>query len=86
MMLTLDAINETSNDWVLGYEPEHQKSFMEWLGMEKPDWQKMMLTGLALIAAIIAIISILLVTRYRRPDMDPAAILYRKFTEKAGLE
>lgn len=54
--------------------------------MEKPDWQKMMLTGLVLIAVIIAAISVMLVMRYRRPEKDKAAILYRQFTEKAGLD
>lgn len=86
MMLTWDALNETWNDWILGYGPENQNAFMEWLGMEKPDWQKMMLTGLALLAALVMVISIMLVMRYGRPAKDKAAVLYRQFTEAAGVD
>ena len=86
VILTWDALNETWNDWILGYGPENQNAFMEWLGMEKPDWQKMMLTGLALLAALVMAISILLVMRYGRPAKDKAAVLYRQFTEAAGVD
>ena len=53
--------------------------------MEEPDWRKMMLTMTFLIAAIIGIISLILMARYRPPPKDQAAVLYRKFTQKAGL-
>lgn len=86
MRLTWDAINETWNDWVLGYGPENQNAFMEWLGMKKPDWQKMMLTGLALLIVLITVISVLLVMRYGQPAKDKAAVLYRQFTEAAGID
>ena len=39
LTLTWDAINAKWNDWVLGYGPENQGKFMEWLGMEDPDWR-----------------------------------------------
>ena len=64
---------------------ENQNKLMEWLGMEDPDWRQMMLTLVAIVVALIAIISVLLMLRYRPPPKDAAAILYRKFTEKAGL-
>jgi phage gp36-like protein len=86
VMLTWDALNETWNDWILGYGPKNQNAFMEWLGMQKPDWQKMMLTGLALLAAIVTVISVLLAMRYGRPAKDKPAVLYRQFTEAAGLD
>lgn len=85
MGLTWDALNAKWNDWILGYGPDKQESFLEWLGMEEPDWQKMMLTMTFLVAAIVSIISLLLMARYRPPRKDPAALLYRKFTRKAGL-
>ncbi len=86
MVLTWDALNETWNDWILGYGPENQNAFMEWLGMDRPDWQKMMLTGLALMAGIVIVISVLLAMRYGRPAKDKAAVLYRRFTEATGLD
>ncbi|MFQ6004428.1 MAG: transglutaminaseTgpA domain-containing protein [Woeseia sp.] len=83
--LTWDAVNARWNDWILGYGPDKQESFLEWLGMDTPDWRKMMLTLTLLVTAIIAAISLGLVLRYRPPPKDYAAILYRKFTQKAGL-
>jgi transglutaminase-like putative cysteine protease len=85
-LLTWDAINAAWNDWVLGYGPEKQNSFMEWLGMEDPNWRKMMLTLLALFVVIVMAISFLLIVRYRPPAKDKAAILYRQFTKRAKLE
>lgn len=85
MGLTWDALNAKWNDWILGYGPEKQESLLEWLGMEEPDWRKMMLTMTILVAGIAAIISLILMARYRPPRKDRAAVLYRKFTRKAGL-
>lgn len=83
--LTWDAVNAKWNDWILGYGPDTQESFLEWLGMDEPDWRKMMLTLTVLVAAIVGLISLSLVMRYRPPAKDRAAVLYRKFTRKAGL-
>jgi transglutaminase-like putative cysteine protease len=85
MGLTWDALNAKWNDWILGYGPDKQESFLEWLGMDEPDWQKMMLTLTVLVGAIIGLISLVLMMRYRPPPKDRAAILYRQFTKKTGL-
>ena len=86
LTLTWDALNAKWNEWILGYGPENQSKFMEWLGMEDPDWRQMMLTLIAVVVALIAIISVMLMLRYRPPRKDAAAILYQKFTEKTGVE
>jgi transglutaminase-like putative cysteine protease len=86
LTLTLDALNAKWNEWVLGYGPENQSKFMEWLGIDDPDWRNMMLTLIAIVVALIAIISGNLTLRYRPPRKDAAAILYQKFTEKTGVE
>ena len=85
LTLTWDALNAQWNGWILGYGPDNQGKFMEWLGMDDPDWRQMMLTLLAIVIVLIAIISVLLMLRYRPPRKDAAAILYRKFTVKAGV-
>jgi transglutaminase-like putative cysteine protease len=85
LTLTWDVINAKWNAWILGYGPENQNKFMEWLGMEDPDWRQMMLTLVAVVTVLIAIISVLLWLRYRPPSKDAAAILYQKFTDKAGV-
>jgi transglutaminase-like putative cysteine protease len=83
--LTWDVLNAKWNEWILAYGPENQNRFMEWLGMEEPNWRQMMLTLIAIVVVMIAIISVLLLLRYRPPPKDAAAVLYRKFTDKTGL-
>lgn len=85
LALTWDAINAKWNDWVLGYGPENQGKFMEWLGMEDPDWRQMMLTLVASIVILLSVISVLLMLRYRPPPEDAASVLYQKFTKKVGV-
>ena len=83
--MTWDALNAEWNEWVLGYGPEKQQRFVEWLGLEDPDWRKMMLTMLACIALILSAISLLLLRRYRPPRPDAAAQLFQRFTRKVGV-
>jgi len=85
LTLTWDAMNAKWNEWVLGYGPENQDRFMEWLGMDDPDWRKMMLTLVGTVFSLILLISILLSLRYRPPGRDRAAILYQRFVMKAGV-
>ena len=54
--------------------------------MKDPDWRKMMLTLVAIVAGLVMLISALLMLRYRPPRKDQAARLYKKFVKKTGLE
>jgi transglutaminase-like putative cysteine protease len=85
LTLSWDALNAAWNEWILGFGPEDQKRFMEWLGMNKPNWKKMLLVLLALILVFVAAISILLLRRNRPPVPDPAARLYKRFMRRAGV-
>jgi hypothetical protein len=86
VQMTWDALNAKWNEWILAYGPDNQGRFMQWLGMDEPDWQKMILTLLAVVIVIVAVISALIVMRYRPPRKDEAARLYRNFTKAAGIE
>lgn len=86
LKLSWDAINAKWNDLVLGYGPENQDKLMRLLGMDEPDWQKKMLTLLAIVMGLILLISVLLMMRYRAPGLDKAAVLYRSFVRKTGVE
>ena len=59
---------------------------MNWLGMNDPDWRKMMLTLVAIVTALTMIISVALMLRYRPPRRDRAARLYADFVRKSGLK
>ncbi|NIV17754.1 MAG: DUF3488 domain-containing protein [Woeseiaceae bacterium] len=85
LKLTWDAIDAKWNELVLGYGPENQDRFMEWLGMDDPDWRKMLLTLVTLVIGLVLLISLILMMRYRAPKKDRAALLYKQFIKKAGV-
>jgi transglutaminase-like putative cysteine protease len=85
LVLAWDAANAKWNEWILGYGPENQERFMNWLGMDDPDWRKMLLTLVAIVTALTMIISVALMMRYRPPRRDRAARLYAEFVRKSGL-
>ncbi|NQV86191.1 MAG: DUF3488 domain-containing transglutaminase family protein, partial [Woeseiaceae bacterium] len=86
LTMTIDAMDAKWNEWVLGYGPDAQNKFMEWLGMDNPSWRKMLLTLVGTVIALILIISGLMMLRYRVPPKDQASILYSRFVRKTGLE
>jgi transglutaminase-like putative cysteine protease len=86
LTMTWDALNAKWNDWVLGYGPDKQDSFMEWLGMDDPNWRKMLLTLVGSVIGLILAISGLMMLRYRSPAKDRASILYARFIKKTGLQ
>jgi hypothetical protein len=81
-----DALNAKWNEWILGYGPDTQNAFMEWLGMHEPTWRKMMLTLVFLVVGLIMAISLLLMLRYRPPPKDELALLYARYVRKTGME
>ena len=86
MTMTWDVLNATWNEWVLGYGPDTQSDFMKWLGMDDPDWRKMLLTLVALVVSLILIISAIMMLRYRAPAKDAATILYARFVRKTQAQ
>jgi transglutaminase-like putative cysteine protease len=86
LTMTLDAMDAFWNEWILAYGPESQNKFMEWLGMDEPNWRKMMLTLVAVVVGIVLLISGLLILRYRAPPKDEAARLFSVYVKHAGLE
>ncbi len=85
LTMTWDALNAKWNEWVLGYGPDTQDSFMEWLGMDDPNWRKMLLTLVGSVIGLILAISGLMMLRYRSPAKDRASILYARFIKMTGL-
>ncbi len=81
-----DAINARWNEWILGYGPDTQNAFMQWLGMHEPTWRKMLLALLVLVVGLITVISLILMYRYQPPEKDEAARLYARFVSRTGLQ
>ncbi len=86
LTMTWDMLNTKWNDWILGYSPDKQKTFLEWLGMEKPSWRKMLLTLVFTVIAAILAISAFIMLRYRPAKKDRASMLYKRFIRKTGVE
>ncbi len=86
LTMAWDALNAKWNEWVLGYGPDTQNSFMEWLGMQDPNWRKLLLTLVGSVVSLILIISGIMMLRYRPPAKDRASILYSRFIKKTGLQ
>lgn len=86
MQMYMDALNAKWNEWILGYGPENQDRFMNWLGIDDPDWQKKALLLLAWTMGLLFAVSLLMALRNRAPKRDRAAQLYSKFVRKSGVE
>ncbi len=56
LRMNIDALSNSWNLWVLGYDPERQFALLTRLGMEDVSWQKMarnLMLGLALVVALL---------------------------------
>ncbi|MEO0996855.1 MAG: DUF3488 and transglutaminase-like domain-containing protein, partial [Pseudomonadota bacterium] len=79
--LIWDTVNARWDEWVLGYGPETQRRFLQWLGMRDPSWQKMVAWLGALALFMLAVLTWRLARRFRRADPDAALRIYRRTTE-----
>lgn len=86
LQMYMDALNAKWNEWILGYGPENQDRFMNWLGIDDPDWQKKALLLLAWTMGLLLAVSLAMALRNRSPGKDRAAQLYSKFVRKSGVE
>jgi transglutaminase-like putative cysteine protease len=86
LTLRWDALNASWNDWVLGYGPDKQASFLERLGMQSPTWRKMMLTMIAIVVSMTVVLSLVLMWRLRPPPRDRASVLYGRFLKRLGVK
>ncbi|MEW6164648.1 MAG: DUF3488 and transglutaminase-like domain-containing protein [Pseudomonadota bacterium] len=62
------AASNAWNQWVLGYNPERQRLFLESLGMAAPDWRKMTATLAVLCGAVLLALTGMMLWRRQRPD------------------
>lgn len=84
-VMVWDMVNATWDEWILGYGPDKQESFLEWLGLDDPNWRKLMWLMLGLVAAQVFVISVIMMRRNRPPRPEPAKRLYERFLRKHGI-
>jgi transglutaminase-like putative cysteine protease len=76
------AVSNAWNQWVLGYNPQKQREFLEMLGMHAPDWRKMTAALAVLCGAVLLALAGWML--YRRPRLDPVERQWRKFSRHLG--
>ncbi len=83
-----DSLNNSWNQWVLGYGEELQAKLLSLLGFDNPNWQQLVILLFALIAMTLLIVFLYYNYRKTRLKKDEAEISYIKFCkkiERAGL-
>ena len=75
-----DAVTNTWNQWVLGYNPERQRQLLQRLGMAEPDWRGMTAALTALSGA--AMLALTAWTLRQRRRLDPAAALWARLSKR----
>ena len=75
-----DAVTNTWNRWVLGYNPDRQRDLLRRLGMVQPDWQRMT-AALAALSGLALLVLTAWTLRQRR-RRDPALAQWEKVSRR----
>ena len=81
MRMSMDAITNSWNQWILGYNPKRQVKFLSRVGMKAPDWTSMtiaLITGIGILMLILVATMLLQL----RNHTDPVQVAYLKFCDK----
>jgi len=75
-----EAMNNSWNQWVLGYNPERQREVLARLGMREPDWQRMT-AAMATLSGLVMLLLVAWALR-RRSRMDPALAAWNRLSRR----
>lgn len=79
-----EALSNTWNEWVLGYNPERQRRFMAWLGFNQPDWKTLAtVLGTAVAALMLALFGWAMI---KERSADPLDRAWNAFCEKLARQ
>jgi len=85
--LAWDAVNNFWNDRIVQYNELKQKSLLEWLGIDDPDWRDLGVAFAATLLTFFAVMSAYLAWKFRPRHRDPAQRAYdtlcRKLAKRA---
>ena len=74
-----DAVANTWNQWVLGYNPERQVRFLAQFGLAEVTWQNMVIILTAVSGVIIMVLSLVLLFRINSQRLDPVQRAYLSY-------
>ena len=87
---TLEAINNSWNQWVLGYNERTQRELLGRLGIGLDNWKGMAIGMLVSIGLVLVLVAAAMLWRQsRRQPLDPEVRLYRRFLkqlERLGIQ
>jgi transglutaminase-like putative cysteine protease len=82
MRMTLDAVTNSWNQWVLGYTPDRQRRLLTRAGIGAPSWGDLVMLMVAVSAMVVGVIAALILLRLRGAGKDPVQAAYRGFLRK----
>jgi protein-glutamine gamma-glutamyltransferase len=77
-----DATSYYWDDWVLGFGPERQREFLARLGLSRLDSRGTVALMVGLLTLVAGLFALAFLWRNRRPERDPLARLYGRFTRR----
>lgn len=77
-----EALNVVWNEFFLGFGPETQFNLLASMGMDDPDWQKMVIAMLILMTVLGMLLWAWLWWTHRPLALDPALLLYRRLQRR----
>jgi transglutaminase-like putative cysteine protease len=82
--LTWDSMSNSWNQWVLGYNPERQRSFMSRVGIDDATWRTLTVILIATTGIIMLALTLITLRRLRKAVRDPVKLAYERFCAKLG--
>jgi hypothetical protein len=76
-----DAVANTWNQWVLGYNPDRQVRFLTQFGLAQVTWQNMVIVLIAVSGTIILVLSLVLLFRLNTRRLDPVQRAYLAYCD-----
>jgi len=82
LLLYWDSINYRWHRWVLGYNADRQRSFLQRLGIDSKNWQDIAIAIIVALGSLILVISLWMNLRNRERHKDSIARLYQQFCQR----
>lgn len=82
--LTWDSLSNSWNQWVLGYNPERQRSLLSRVGIADATWRTLTVILIAATGIIMLALALITLRRLRTVVRDPVKLVYNRFCAKLG--
>ena len=82
LRMSIDAITNNWNQWVIGYNLKRQIEFLSRVGMKRPSWKSMTIILITGTGILILLFALTLLLHLRHPSYAPVQAAYLKFCNK----